>query len=93
MKGKSEFGKRFAAHVTHKGLGSITYKELLQINKKRIQTPYINFPLIHPTGTREDGFGLGRDARPASNVTTEPLCAPRELKWRPSNPAWGSAAS
>lgn len=35
MKDKSEFGKRFAVHITDKGLGSIIYKEFLQINKKK----------------------------------------------------------
>lgn len=78
MKDKSEFGKRFAAHITHKGWGSIIYKELLQINKKRIKTQHMKLPLIHPTETREDGFGLGRVARQTSNVNTEPLCAQRE---------------
>lgn len=80
MKNKSEFGKRFAAQTTHKGLGSIICKELLQINKKRIKTQYMKLPLIHPTETREDGFGLGRGARQASNINTEPLCAQREAE-------------
>lgn len=75
MKDKSEFGKRFAAHITHKGRGSIIYKELLQINKKRIKTQYMKLPLIHPTECREDGFGLGRRARQTININTKLLCA------------------
>lgn len=35
MKGKSEFGKRFEAHITNKELGLGKHKEFLQISKER----------------------------------------------------------
>lgn len=42
-----------------KGLGSIIYKEFLQITKKKIKNPVHELILMHPTETREHGFGLG----------------------------------
>lgn len=44
-------------------MGSIICKEFLQINKKKVKTQYVKCTLMHPTETREDGFGLDRYVR------------------------------